>query len=353
MFKKTSKYLIFSNVLIVFSLLLVSCQSMIATTEEMDRKQAVDAWGDNLTVHGESYFERYLEEIESKGLAYLQASGSLIELRSDVPFEADVMEMESKDLAYLQASGSLIELRSDVPFEADVMEMESKDLAYLQASGSLIELRSDVPFEADVMEMESKDLAYLQASGSLIELRSDVPFEADVMEMESKDLAYLQASGSLIELRSDVPFEADVMEMESKGLAYLQASGSLIELRSDVPFETEVMVDAFTPGIVIRRTWLEARTFLTVYTIVSDGPGWVVFHADKDGEPGAILDYIFVGSGTNSIARTEDVRDISSEQFHVMLHKDFGRLSVFEFPGPDGPVYEENEIINALCFCPF
>ncbi|MDW7753923.1 MAG: hypothetical protein SCH68_02020 [Brevefilum sp.] len=134
---------------------------------------------------------------------------------------------------------------------------------------------------------------------------------------------------------------------------YKQASESLGELRVDDPTEAEVMLDAYSPGIEMRRTWLESRSFLTVYTVRSDRPAWVVFRADEDGLPGAILHYIFVGSGTHTIARVEDAPAISSEQIHVMLHEDFGRSSVFEFPGPDGPVYVDNKVVDLLCCGPY
>jgi hypothetical protein len=39
--KKTSKYFVLLTALLVFSFLLAACQSMIASTEEMDRKQAM------------------------------------------------------------------------------------------------------------------------------------------------------------------------------------------------------------------------------------------------------------------------------------------------------------------------
>jgi len=234
MFTKTSKSLVFLGALLVFSLLLASCQSMIASTEEMERYRAVEAWGANLTAQG----ERYLQESE-------------------------------------------------------------------QASIPWIELRSDVPPKTEVEELK----------------QTSVPW---------------------VELRSDVP--APAME---------QASVPWIELRSDVPPEAEGMVDAYAPGIGIRRTRLAANTYLIVYTLKSDRPAWVVFHADDFGSPGQILRYDFVESGTNKIARTEVLGDMRSEQVHVMLHEDLGTIGLFEFPGPDGPVYVDNEIVNELCFCPF
>ena len=192
MFKKTSKSLVFLGTLLVFSLLLASCQSMIASTEEMERARAIEAWGANLTAQG----ERYLEEME-------------------------------------------------------------------------------------------------------------------------------------------------------------QANVPLIELRSDVPPQTEEMVGVDTPGIEIRRIRLAKDYYITEYTIMSSRPGWVVFHEDQNGSPGEILEYVFVESGTHRINRTEFGEEIGSEQTHVMLHEDFGTTGMFEYPGPDGPVYVADEIVNELCFCPY
>ena len=84
MFKKTSKSLVFLGVLLVFSLLLASCQSITASTEELQRARAIEAWGANLTAQG----ERYLEEME-------QASAPWIEWRSDVPESAAEVMVET------------------------------------------------------------------------------------------------------------------------------------------------------------------------------------------------------------------------------------------------------------------
>lgn len=236
MFRKTSKSLVFLGALLVFSLLLASCQSMTASIEQMERTRAVDAWGANLTAQG----EQYLEEMTRQKA--MEAWG-----------------------ANLTAQG-----------ERSLEEMG----------------RASVPW---------------------IELRSDVP----APETE-------QASVPLIELRSDVPESV-----------------------------AEVMIVDLTPGIEIRRTWIDERTFLTTYTVMSDRPVWVVFHADQDGLAGEILQHIYVGSGINKISRTENLGEMSSRQIHVMLHEDLGRNSLFEFPGSDSPVFVEDEIVNELCFCPY
>jgi hypothetical protein len=213
--KKTSKYLMLLTALLVFSFLLASCQSLIASTEDMNRKSAMNAWEDNLTAQG----ERYLEEM--------------------------------------------------------------KRFRAMDAWGANLAVQGE---------------RYLE-------------------EME----------------RASVP----IMELGSDGLT-----------------ETEVMVDASSPRIEIQRT-MQSRTIETVYTVMSDGPGWIVFHADQDGAPGAILDYIWVSSGSSSFARTKILEEMSSEPIHVMLHHDLGWTSYFEFPRTDEPVLVDQKMIDELCLCSY
>jgi hypothetical protein len=217
MFKKTSKYIIFSSVLLVFSLLLVSCQSLIASTEEMDRKRAMDAWGANLTAQGQSYFE------------------------------------------------------------------EMNRFRAIDAWG-----------------------ANLTAQGE----------------------RYLE-------------------EME-RGY-----NGSLMVLSTDAPSGNVVVVDASSPRIEIRHIRVQARTFMTVYTVTSDGPGWIVLHADQDGAAGAILENIWVPNGTTRIVRTNTLEEMGSEPIHVMLHYDHGWTGYFEFPRTDGPVLVDQEMVDELCLCSY
>ena len=112
------------------------------------------------------------------------------------------------------------------------------------------------------------------------------------------------------------------------------------------------MVDASSPGIEIQQI-KTAITMETIYTVTSEGPGWVVIHADQDGEPGPILEQIWVNGGTNRIARSEFLHEMDSEPVHVMLHYDTGWTGYFEFPRRDRPVFVNEEIINELCLCSY
>jgi hypothetical protein len=151
MITKNSKYLAVLAAMLVFSILLASCQSMLAITEETDINRAEEAWGANFPVQGESYFKSYLEEMEQASVPWLDLSVPLIELRSDVPFESE--EMKQASVPWLDLSVPLIELRSDVPLESE--EMKQASVPWLDLSVPLIELRSDVPFESEEMKQAS------------------------------------------------------------------------------------------------------------------------------------------------------------------------------------------------------
>ena len=240
MFKKTSKSLVMWGVLLMFSLLLASCQSMLASTEEMEPNRAVEAWGANLTAQGESYLDK--------------------------------MERQKA----VDAWG-----------------------ANLTAQGE----------------------SYLE------EMESNRAVEAWGANLTAQGERYLE-------------------EME-------QASVPWIELRSEVPSEAEIMEAAFIPGIEIRRARLDDKTYLIIYEVMSDGPAWVVFHAEGYGQPGEILEYVSVESGMRRIGRTEILGEEGSLAAHVMLHEDLGTAGLFEFPGSDIPVFVDDEIVDELCFCPY
>jgi hypothetical protein len=132
-----------------------------------------------------------------------------------------------------------------------------------------------------------------------------------------------------------------------------QVSGPLMSLSLEVPAKSEVIVDSITPSIEIKRSWLQDRTFLTVYTVISDGPGWVVFHADRDGKHGAMLNYYWVSNGINRIKMMEDQEVMSADPIHVSLYQDVSWIGYFEFPRTDPPVVVDGVMVDLHCTCPY
>jgi len=83
---------------------------------------------------------------------------------------------------------------------------------------------------------------------------------------------------------------------------------------------------------------------VTVAKVVSEGPGWIVIHADDDG-PGPVIGQAAVSAGENSDVQVEIDTDAATETLYAMLHVDAGEEGTYEFPGDDAPVTVDGEIV--------
>ncbi len=85
---------------------------------------------------------------------------------------------------------------------------------------------------------------------------------------------------------------------------------------------------------------------VTIAEVVSDGPGWLVIHAQKDGKPGPVIGHSPVAAGVNSDVVVEiDVAN-ATETLYAMLHTDAGEIGTYEFPGPDAPVAVDGKVVT-------
>lgn len=81
--------------------------------------------------------------------------------------------------------------------------------------------------------------------------------------------------------------------------------------------------------------------------VVSDGPGWLVIHAQAEGKPGPILGYSPVSGGENKNVVVEIDTANATETLYAMLHADAGEIGKFEFPdGPDAPVKVGEKVVT-------
>ena len=78
---------------------------------------------------------------------------------------------------------------------------------------------------------------------------------------------------------------------------------------------------------------------------IEGAPGWVVIHADEGGSPGAVVGSAPIPDGTSTDVEVATDEPIESGTYHVMLHRDAGTEDRFEFPGPDAPVMEDDEVV--------
>ena len=88
---------------------------------------------------------------------------------------------------------------------------------------------------------------------------------------------------------------------------------------------------------------------VTIADIYSDGPGWLVIHADGGGSPGPVIGYRALNSGaTYNLAVAIDVTQ-ATPTLYAMLHADTGEVGAYEFgtvEGADSPVRVNDQVIT-------
>ncbi len=100
-----------------------------------------------------------------------------------------------------------------------------------------------------------------------------------------------------------------------------------------------------TPTVVVANQPIVDGT-VTVSLVDSSGPGWIVIHADNNGQPGTIIGHAAVQPGENTnVAVTIDTTK-ATKTLYAMLHQDAGVVGTFEFPGADTPVTVNGQIVS-------
>jgi hypothetical protein len=87
---------------------------------------------------------------------------------------------------------------------------------------------------------------------------------------------------------------------------------------------------------------------VTAVSVVSEGPGWLVIHADNGGQPGPVLGQTAVADGSNWNVAVELSGDVTPVVW-PMLHVDTGEVGTYEFgtvEGADGPVRVNDAVLT-------
>lgn len=99
-----------------------------------------------------------------------------------------------------------------------------------------------------------------------------------------------------------------------------------------------------TPAVEVSDQAIEDSS-VTVDRVVSDGPGWIVIHADDNGAPGAVIGHSAVQDGENLDVAVEIDVEMATETLYAMLHTDAGTQGTYEFPGDDVPVTVDGQVV--------
>lgn len=105
-----------------------------------------------------------------------------------------------------------------------------------------------------------------------------------------------------------------------------------------------VAAQEVTPSVTVSDQAIEDGT-VTVDSVVSDGQGWIVIHAQEDGAPGPVIGQAAVSDGENTDVAVEIDMSQATETLYAMLHADTGEEGVYEFPNGDPPVEVDGEIV--------
>ncbi len=119
---------------------------------------------------------------------------------------------------------------------------------------------------------------------------------------------------------------------------------------TDSPVPTDTPVPAPTEAVATPSVTVADQPLVdgkvTIDKVVSNGPGWLVVHADKDGAPGPVLGHTPVADGENAHVVVELAAEGRTQTLYAMLHTDAGTVGTYEFPGPDGPVSVNGAVVT-------
>ena len=85
------------------------------------------------------------------------------------------------------------------------------------------------------------------------------------------------------------------------------------------------------PSVSVRDQSVAGGT-VTVARVVSEGPGWLMIHAQANGGPGPILGNAEVKDGVNRNVKVTIDLARATPVLYAMLHTDAGQVGVLEFP---------------------
>jgi plastocyanin len=114
---------------------------------------------------------------------------------------------------------------------------------------------------------------------------------------------------------------------------------------SPVPTDTPSAETILVPAVTLSDQEI-VDSNVSIAEVVSDGPGWLVIHAQADGKPGPILGYSPIADGVNADVTVQIDATSATETLYAMLHTDAGEIGAWEFPmGPDAPANQGDAIV--------
>ncbi|HTP57675.1 MAG TPA: hypothetical protein VMM82_02090 [Spirochaetia bacterium] len=120
----------------------------------------------------------------------------------------------------------------------------------------------------------------------------------------------------------------------------------------DIPvmLNGEMVNPSFTVTDLDPRVSVKDQTVMgssvTIAEVLSNGPGWLVIHADAKGSPGPVIGYAMVKEGLSRDLMVKINSSKATPVLYAMLHTDAGKVGTYEFPGPDIPVMVDGNMVS-------
>ena len=132
-------------------------------------------------------------------------------------------------------------------------------------------------------------------------------------------------------------------------------SGTPTDAGEDPDTGPDVDSGPVVASVTVEDQTLELSTLVTIAEAVSDGPGFIVIHAEQGDGPGPeILGNTALTSGTNTDIEVALNRPaVDGETLYAMLHTDDNTIGTYEFgdvADADGPVFDADEEVIAPPF---
>ena len=108
---------------------------------------------------------------------------------------------------------------------------------------------------------------------------------------------------------------------------------------------SKTVLDNQPASITVSDQSLDADSQVVIKTASIGDNGWMTIHEKRDGQPGPTIGYTSLLKGTTSAIKVTIDKTNLTPSLIAMLHYDRGEKGAYEFPGADGPVIADQQVI--------
>jgi Uncharacterized protein conserved in bacteria len=113
------------------------------------------------------------------------------------------------------------------------------------------------------------------------------------------------------------------------------------------PFDILKSITSSDPAVQVSNQSISGGRII-LSSVISQGPGWAVIYAQKNGKPSSVIGRTAVNDGTNDDVIIEINSSKASSMLYVELFSDQGKVGVFENPGPDNPEMVSGQPVSVV-----